>query len=86
MTRSCQPAQRLAQAVPLTGSVVFHCSGALASDRLQAVRAAGGAVASVHPIRSFADPQAVAQAFAGTYCGMEGDVARWPCSRRRCKR
>ncbi|WP_374362802.1 Rossmann-like and DUF2520 domain-containing protein [Pseudoduganella danionis] len=65
----------LAQAVPLAGSVVFHCSGALASDRLQAVRAAGGAVASVHPIRSFADPQAVAQAFAGTYCGMEGDAA-----------
>lgn len=65
----------LAQAVPLAGSVVFHCSGALASDRLQAVHAAGGAVASVHPIRSFADPQAVAQAFAGTYCGMEGDAA-----------
>ncbi|MYN46315.1 DUF2520 domain-containing protein [Pseudoduganella sp. FT93W] len=67
--------EALAQAVPLAGSVVFHCSGALASDRLQAVRAAGGAVASVHPIRSFADPQAVAQAFAGTYCGMEGDAA-----------
>ncbi|MYM40749.1 Rossmann-like and DUF2520 domain-containing protein [Duganella qianjiadongensis] len=67
--------EALAQAVALAGSVVFHCSGALASDRLQAVRAAGAAVASVHPIRSFADPQAVAQAFAGTYCGIEGDAA-----------
>lgn len=64
----------LAQAVPLAGSVAFHCSGALASERLQAVRAAGASVASVHPIRSFADPQAVAQAFAGTYCGIEGDA------------
>jgi predicted short-subunit dehydrogenase-like oxidoreductase (DUF2520 family) len=27
----------------------------------------------VHPIRSFADPAAVADAFAGTFCGIEGD-------------
>ncbi|MBA5636651.1 DUF2520 domain-containing protein [Duganella sp. LX20W] len=65
----------LAQAVPLAGAVVFHCSGALASDQLQAARAAGALVASVHPIRSFADPQAVASGFAGTYCGVEGDAA-----------
>lgn len=64
----------LAQVVPLAGSVAFHCSGALASERLAAVRAAGASVASVHPIRSFADPQAVAQAFAGTFCGIEGDA------------
>lgn len=64
----------LAQAVPLAGSVVFHCSGALASSELQAARAAGASVASVHPIRSFADPAAVAAQFAGTYCGTEGDA------------
>jgi predicted short-subunit dehydrogenase-like oxidoreductase (DUF2520 family) len=64
----------LAQAVPLQGAVVFHCSGALASDQLHAARAAGALVASVHPIRSFADPQAVAADFAGTYCGVEGDA------------
>lgn len=63
----------LAAAVPLQGAVVFHCSGALASDRLQAARDAGAHVASVHPIRSFADPGAVAAAFAGTFCGVEGD-------------
>jgi predicted short-subunit dehydrogenase-like oxidoreductase (DUF2520 family) len=63
----------LAQAVPLQGSVVFHCSGALASDRLQAARDAGALVASVHPIRSFADPAAVAAQFSGTFCGIEGD-------------
>ena len=65
--------EALAQAVPLNGSIVFHCSGALASDRLQAARAAGALVASVHPIRSFADPDAVAAQFAGTFCGIEGD-------------
>jgi len=64
----------LAQAVPLAGSVVFHCSGALASDRLQAARDAGALVASVHPIRSFADPSAVAAQFEGTFCGIEGDA------------
>ncbi|MTV39123.1 Rossmann-like and DUF2520 domain-containing protein [Duganella radicis] len=65
--------EALARAVPLSGSIVFHCSGALASDRLQAARDAGALVASVHPIRSFADPSAVAAQFAGTFCGIEGD-------------
>lgn len=65
----------LAQAVPLKGSVVFHCSGALASGQLQAARDAGALVASVHPIRSFADPAAVAAQFSGTFCGIEGDAA-----------
>lgn len=64
----------LAAALPLRGAIVFHCSGALASDRLQAAGAAGAHVASVHPIRSFADPQAVADGFAGTFCGIEGDA------------
>ncbi len=59
----------------LAGGVLFHCSGALASDALLAARQAGAAVASVHPIRSFADPAAVAAGFAGTYCGVEGDAA-----------
>lgn len=65
--------EALAAAVPLQGAVVFHCSGALASDHLQAARAAGAYVASVHPIRSFADADAVAAGFAGTFCGIEGD-------------
>jgi predicted short-subunit dehydrogenase-like oxidoreductase (DUF2520 family) len=65
--------EALARAVPLQGSVVFHCSGALASDQLRAAREAGALVASVHPIRSFADPAAVAAQFSGTFCGIEGD-------------
>ncbi|MRW85053.1 DUF2520 domain-containing protein [Pseudoduganella sp. FT26W] len=66
--------EALARAVPLAGSIVFHCSGALASDKLQAARDAGALVASVHPIRSFADPAAVAAQFSGTFCGIEGDA------------
>jgi predicted short-subunit dehydrogenase-like oxidoreductase (DUF2520 family) len=66
--------EALAAAVPLRGAVVFHCSGALASDRLQAAREAGAFVASVHPVRSFADMEAVAAAFDGTFCGVEGDA------------
>lgn len=63
----------LAAVQPLAGAVVFHCSGAKASDELQAAREAGAYVASVHPVRSFADPAAVAAGFMGTFCGIEGD-------------
>jgi predicted short-subunit dehydrogenase-like oxidoreductase (DUF2520 family) len=58
----------------LAGATVFHCSGAKASSELQAASDAGAQVASVHPVRSFADPAAVAGAFAGTWCGVEGDL------------
>ncbi|MBD8565695.1 DUF2520 domain-containing protein [Oxalobacteraceae sp. CFBP 8763] len=68
-------AAQLAQTHDLTGAVVFHCSGAKASTALQAALAGGALVASVHPIRSFADPQQVAREFAGTFCGVEGDAA-----------
>lgn len=64
----------LAAAQPLEGAVIVHCSGAKASSELQAARAAGALVASVHPVRSFADPDAVARGFTGTYCGVEGDA------------
>lgn len=55
--------------------VVFHCSGALPSSVLRAAATQGASVASVHPIRSFADPALAAKAFAGTFCGIEGDEA-----------
>ncbi|MDN4053811.1 DUF2520 domain-containing protein [Massilia sp. YIM B02763] len=68
-------AATLAASVPLQGAVVFHCSGAKASSELAAMRAAGAHVASVHPVRSFADPATVAAHFDGTFCGVEGDAA-----------
>lgn len=64
----------LAAAVPLDGTLVFHCSGACSSALLAAAAERGALVASAHPIRSFADPAAVAASFAGTFCGIEGDA------------
>ena len=58
----------------LAGATVFHCSGAKGSGELQAASHAGARVASVHPVRSFADPAAVAADFDGTWCGVEGDA------------
>ncbi len=64
---------QLSQAVALKGSVMFHCSGAKAATELQAAAQAGAFTASVHPIRSFADPAYVAAHFTDTFCGTEGD-------------
>lgn len=55
------------------GTIVFHCSGTLSSNELHDVQTRGAAVASVHPIRSFAAPSQVVENFPGTYCGVEGD-------------
>lgn len=63
---------QLAGAVPLAGALVFHCSGAKSSLELDAAARAGALTASAHPIRSFADPEAVLQSFGGTWCGVEG--------------
>lgn len=56
------------------GSTVFHCSGALSSDILHAAQAQGCYTASVHPMRSFADPQISVDKYVGTYCVMEGEA------------
>ncbi len=57
------------------GDVVFHCSGSQASSLLAPLAAAGAWMASVHPLKSFADPDAAVQSFKGTYCAVEGDAA-----------
>jgi len=67
-------AEALASSGRADGAIVFHCSGAKASTVLAPLAARGARVASVHPIRSFADPEAVAKAFEGTFCGVEGDA------------
>jgi predicted short-subunit dehydrogenase-like oxidoreductase (DUF2520 family) len=58
-----------------TGDIVFHCSGSLPSSGLAAVAAVGAHVASVHPLKSFADPRVAVRTFSGTYCAAEGDRA-----------
>lgn len=67
--------QLAASGVIRPGTVVFHCSGALPSTVLAAAAERGALTASIHPIRSFASPEQVAQSFAGTWCGAEGDPA-----------
>jgi predicted short-subunit dehydrogenase-like oxidoreductase (DUF2520 family) len=47
------------------GDVVFHCSGALASAVLAPAAARGALTASVHPLKSFADPRDAVRSFAG---------------------
>jgi predicted short-subunit dehydrogenase-like oxidoreductase (DUF2520 family) len=59
----------------LEGVVIFHCSGAKSSADLHVAAQGGAATASVHPVRSFADPDHVARHFAATFCGVEGDAA-----------
>ena len=56
------------------GNNVFHCSGALPSTALSAAGARGAHIASVHPLKTFADPAVAAQGFAGTSCTAEGDA------------
>ncbi|SDZ89057.1 Rossmann-like and DUF2520 domain-containing protein [Microbulbifer marinus] len=52
-------------------TIVFHCSGALASETLAACKPA--AIASAHPVHSFADPRASLQTLAGSSVALEGD-------------
>lgn len=65
----------LAHGLLLPGSVLFHCSGAKASTELLAASALGVHIASLHPVRSFADMAALAENFAGSICSIEGDAA-----------
>ena len=63
-------AEKLSSKFDLSGSTIFHASGALSSEILKVTNAN---VASIHPIRSFASPEQSVLDFKGTYCGVEGD-------------
>ena len=56
-----------------TGDIVFHCSGALSSSELNAAVQKGAMLASIHPVKSFADPEMAISTFKGTFCGEEGN-------------
>ncbi|MEJ2346119.1 MAG: DUF2520 domain-containing protein [Gammaproteobacteria bacterium] len=67
-------ARQLALSAPIDDhTVVFHCSGSRTSHCLASVQASGARTASIHPLKSFADPQHSADTFAGTHCALEGD-------------
>jgi predicted short-subunit dehydrogenase-like oxidoreductase (DUF2520 family) len=58
-----------------TPALAFHCSGAQSAESLAPLRDLGWAVASAHPVLSFASPQSAVAQFAGTPCALEGDAA-----------
>lgn len=58
----------------LPDAVIFHCSGFLSSDVLRAVKEKGAHIASVHPVRSFANLEMAVRGFPGTFCGVEGEA------------
>lgn len=58
-----------------SGDIVFHCSGAQPAAILAPLAAAGARLASVHPLKSFAEPAIAVESFAGTWCTAEGDTA-----------
>jgi len=55
------------------GTLVIHCSGSLSSEVLVTLKRKGANIASIHPIKSFADSKLSIKEFAGTYCAVEGD-------------
>lgn len=68
-------AERLAQTGLIQpDSIIFHCSGSKSSDILQALTVYGASVASVHPVKSFANPEKLIFEFVGTLCSIEGDA------------
>jgi predicted short-subunit dehydrogenase-like oxidoreductase (DUF2520 family) len=52
------------------GTVVAHVAGVLGSEAVSGAK--GAEPGSLHPLRSFADPERAAAAFAGTACAVEG--------------
>jgi predicted short-subunit dehydrogenase-like oxidoreductase (DUF2520 family) len=54
------------------GKIIFHSSGALASDELNALRRKGAAVASVHPFMTFVEGSS--PPFEGVPFAVEGDA------------
>lgn len=60
------------------GSIVLHCSGSLTSASLIAMKEKGCYIASIHPMRSFAQPELSVSQYAGTYCAIEGDNEALP--------
>jgi predicted short-subunit dehydrogenase-like oxidoreductase (DUF2520 family) len=64
-------AARLARPAGLT---VFHCSGARDLAPLEPLRRGGAAVASLHPVKAFADPARDILTFDGVACALQGDA------------
>jgi predicted short-subunit dehydrogenase-like oxidoreductase (DUF2520 family) len=63
-------------------AVVVHCSGALSSDILSSARDCGAAVATLHPLQSFASVEQAVSLVPGSFCTIEGDSGALPIVRQ----
>ncbi|HYX69009.1 MAG TPA: Rossmann-like and DUF2520 domain-containing protein [Terriglobales bacterium] len=72
-------ARALAQRTDWEGKIALHSSGALPSDQLGPLRRRGAAVASLHPLMTFARP---APELRGASFAVEGDARAVPVARR----
>jgi predicted short-subunit dehydrogenase-like oxidoreductase (DUF2520 family) len=69
-----EKAERVAASAKFApGTVAFHCSGAFAGDAIGALRAAGAAVGSLHPMQTFASPEEGMLLLPGSSFAVEGD-------------
>lgn len=64
--------QLAATGMIMFGAICWHASGAVPSSALKPVKDVGAEIASLHPVKSFADPAQAAETFAGTPCVIEG--------------
>jgi predicted short-subunit dehydrogenase-like oxidoreductase (DUF2520 family) len=71
---------QLASAIVWKKKIVFHSSGALASDELKALRRRGASVASVHPLMTFVSGST--SSLQGVPFAVEGDAAAVRAARR----
>jgi len=53
--------------------VILHCSGVYSSEILKAAKQEGAYIGSLHPLRSFGEPENSFKQFIGTLCVYEGD-------------
>ena len=65
-------ARELARRAHWEGKIALHSSGALPSDRLASLRRRGAAVASLHPLMTFAGSSA--PGLGGAFFAVEGDA------------
>lgn len=66
-------ANQLATSALQKNAIIVHCSGALSSDILKAVKKHSCYIASFHPIKSFAGLPQNTSTFENVYCAMEGE-------------
>jgi len=60
------------------GAVVLHCSGAYDAGILASARERKAYVAALHPLQSFASPEAAVKRMKGSYFTFDGDEAALP--------